>query len=250
MKLIPNLNARDMKSVEIFSKKFKECEILFWGKECDQKLMKDVKEKMDKHEMSAYAVHVPNFRINEDDREINRLLDFVLKVNYIFYPKIINMHCQYGNVEKMKENLRIVLQMIPENVVLTIENLTKASANIYSPESAENFFKDMNYENLGLCLDISHIQVRNEKDHTKDVLEFIERMKNKIKHIHISDVKKIDNKISSKFIKHQPIGEGIIEWKKVKEKLIEINYNGYATIEYMPEYNERIEKAVDFLREL
>ena len=256
VRLIPHVNAEDTKEIKRLSKRFDGCEILFWHRDGLRERILDVKETIEETKMRAHVIHIPNYHINREGeagrKEVSELVDLISKIYALFKPKIINMHCLYKRVEEMKKNLMIVLESIPKDVVITIENMTRKKANIRDSESAKRFFEDLDYTNIGLCLDVCHVPLSGDilnseskelisKMHTKFILEFISEVRDKLKHLHISDVKIVDGKV----LKHQPIGEGIIRWCEIKEMLEGIGYNGFGTIEYLSEYRDKINETIE-----
>jgi sugar phosphate isomerase/epimerase len=247
MKIIQHINA---KRLDVKNIKNNELEILFWDRNTISEDLKRAAELQKEYNIKFVAVHLPNYHINKENSEMETLsLIEIIEKLQILSPKIVNMHCLYGGVEEMVKNLCPVLSSLPDRITFTIENMTKSKANIHDVESAKSFvnlIKKFEFINFGLCFDITHLSVKNEKSHTNDVLNYIEELKDFIKHIHISDVKKENGSFS----KHQLIGTGIINWKIVKEKLIEIKYDGFLTIEYLPEYEDKFFESLELWEKL
>ena len=100
----------------------------------------------------------------------------------------------------------------------------------------DRILNDVKSDHLGLCLDTGHLHYCKV-----DPYNAIIKYQNKIQHMHIKDINQnILNKVYENKIDFDtavrmgvfcPLGNGIIDFKKVYKNLDEISYSGYATIE-------------------
>lgn len=233
-----------IQSIKFDDEKFftKECEVVFWRRKNLDEEINIIKEKLKKEGVKVVAIHLSNYHINKEGKEGKEELENLkrdIKKLLFFNPEIINMHCLYGNPEIMIKNLITLHEDLEAfGMFFTIENMSKRKANIFDANSAKSFFSSLP-ERFGLCFDISHVPVIDEKNHTSYIIDFIDSVSERIKHIHLSDVRKINGK----YVKHQPIGTGIIDMERIKERISKLNV--YVTIEYMPEYKEEIGESIE-----
>lgn len=104
------------------------------------------------------------------------------------------------------------------NIKIAIENVPPINFFKYA-------FDNLNYDNLGLCFDSGHWHCYF--DDNLDLTPF----KNKIFAVHLHDNDASDDQ-------HLNVGDGTVDWKKVKKMLKMANYNGPITLEscYQKEY--------------
>ncbi len=251
MDLIPEINAKHPEEMAKLCDVFRECEVLFWF-DClptDDKMVNQIKRKAKQTGMQIYAVHLPSYFINKSFAETQKLVNVIHKMNAVFEPKVVNMHCLYGRREETKNSIKYVLEKIPEEITFTIENMARKNANLREPETVPAFLHGLKeFKNFGLCLDTTHLPVSDEKKHTASIIKFIELSGNKLKHLHFSDVAK-DRK-TGEWLKHQPMGTGIINWGEIKSKLTAQKYAGKATIEYLLEHKGKVKEAAAYWNSL
>jgi len=84
---------------------------------------------------------------------------------------------------------------------------------------------------IGLTLDVAHAHTSHQ------TLEFIEKLSDKIVHIHVSDNE-------GKYDSHRGIGYGNIDWKAVAQALKRIRYKGLIMLESI----EHIEESLQSMR--
>ncbi|MBN2852487.1 MAG: sugar phosphate isomerase/epimerase, partial [Clostridia bacterium] len=112
-----------------------------------------------------------------------------------------------------------------------------ALENIREPSKLEKIFASITHPNLGLCYDSGH---ENCYSFGTDLLT---TYKDRIKALHLHDNDGKDDQ-------HRIIGEGNINWEKVKRKIEKRNYKGAVTLEVSNEFS-KLYKEVDieeFLR--
>jgi sugar phosphate isomerase/epimerase len=94
------------------------------------------------------------------------------------------------------------------------------AGSIVNPDEFIPIFKQ--FPNLKLTLDIGHANIGSKFD--KRNLEFINKLGDRIGHVHASDnFGKDDN--------HLPIGAGVINFKKIIKRLKKIGYDDTVTLE-------------------
>lgn len=120
------------------------------------------------------------------------------------------------------------------NVKVAIENCPDTGNIATSPYRWERIFGAINYKNLGLCYDPSHL-VRLMIDPYKPIYKFAD----KIFYIHIKDTEIDEEKLSFMGIvesrswwRYRLPGFGRIDWNKFVLTLREAGFDGYLSIEH------------------
>ena len=114
---------------------------------------------------------------------------------------------------------------------------------------------------MGICIDTAHLYYCGV-----DVCQTIQKYSNLIMHIHFKDINQdvlnmvYNNNLDfDSAVKNQvfcPLGNGVIDFKKIINQLNNINYNGYATIEQDIDPNEGLDsinyamKSLSYLEKL
>ncbi len=125
----------------------------------------------------------------------------------------------------------------------------------------ENIINDVNSEYMGICIDTAHLHYCGV-----DVCKTIQKYSNLIMHVHFKDINQdvLNIVYNNNFdfdtaVKNQvfcPLGNGVINFKKIIKLLNDINYNGYATIEQDIDPNEGLDpinyamKSLSYLEKL
>lgn len=124
-----------------------------------------------------------------------------------------------------------------------------------------NFLNDVPSEIAGLCLDTGHLHYA-----CMDPVQWLGKYADRLDYVHFKD---INQKIYEDVIKREigffeackenvmcPIGQGIIDYTAIKNKLLEIGYKGWITIEQERDpldadgSFEDIKKSRDYLRKI
>ena len=122
--------------------------------------------------------------------------------------------------EEVKEYLKEVIKPVLEkcyekNVFLCIEPLARTETNfINKAEEAIKIIEEINHPNLKL-----HLDVKAMCDEEKTIPEIIEIGAKYLKHFHVNDKNLLGP------------GFGEVDYKPIIEKLKEIGYNGWLSVE-------------------
>lgn len=138
--------------------------------------------------------------------------------------------------EYLKEVILPVLERCKEkNVYLCIEPLARSETNfINRAEEAIEIIEEINHPFLKL-----HLDVKAMSDEGKPIPEIIEKGAKYLKHFHVNDKNLLGP------------GFGEIDYKPIIEKLKEINYNGWLSVEvfdFSPGAEEIAEKSIKYLK--
>lgn len=110
-------------------------------------------------------------------------------------------------------------------IVVCLENLITSPA-VNTAEGLMFFMEKLNSENLGICLDTGHLNLRD-----KNQAEFIRRTKNYLKALHLADNEgERDQHL-------MPYGKGSVDFKTVISEAKAINYQGLYNLEIPGEVN-------------
>ena len=124
------------------------------------------------------------------------------------------------NLAFMRDLLRTAKEY---GVTVCLENMPMPKFTIGSPEEVLRFVKEINDENLQICLDTGHVSVYSDlslKEEVKRLGDYI-----KVLHVHDNDFG-IDAHMFPTF--------GIINWAEFADALKEINYDGVFSLETCP----------------
>ena len=150
-----------------------------------------------------------------------------------------------GFYKWLRKNYQVIIdKAVPMRVAF--ENMTTRRKI-----SNEKFFKLF----PSYALDTSHIGT-----HRQDPVEMLEAIRGKLTHIHLSDsdFKKRENRVELIADCHMMPGTGKLPLKKFLKKLKEIKYDGFITVELLPESVDagksdaevvrNLKKALNFVR--
>jgi sugar phosphate isomerase/epimerase len=120
-------------------------------------------------------------------------------------------------------------------IKIAIENMLARSELAYDPDTIMRFLNEVGSKNIGLTLDVGHLNVIGVSLST-----FLGRMKDSILNVHISDN---DGSNDS----HGPIGSGNIDFRKLVNEIREFNYQGLLTFEILSSWRwtiQELDKAI------
>ncbi len=140
-------------------------------------------------------------------------------------------------VKNIKDCLYAVKDIIEENkITLLLEPINCSERTNYLMPEADDvmkIIKDVNSGYIKLLYDVYHQNITGDFS-----LEYIIENINHIGHIHIADVPG----------RNEP-GSGIINFKNILTTLNDLNYNGYAGLEYVPA-NATVADTVKDIKEI
>ncbi|MDE1161227.1 MAG: TIM barrel protein [Acidobacteriaceae bacterium] len=129
------------------------------------------------------------------------------------------------NWEQYIQSLRYAAERAEEyGITIIVEPMCHQAVPDYyveTPEVAARAIAAAGKRNIGLLLDVFHVITAG-----LDLDGQIRRYREQIKHVHISDVPG----------RHEP-GTGTIDFKQLKQTLLETQYRGYLGCEYIPRSN-------------
>ena len=128
---------------------------------------------------------------------------------------------------------RVIIRAEVLGITICLENLSETVTHL------TRAFKALPL--LQLTLDIGHAQLLSEENTS---FGFMARYPERIKHIHMHDNLGGD---SPKDDLHLPVGEGIIDFKKIVKELNVIGYNGTISLELKP---WEIKKCLDYVKQV
>lgn len=236
IKPIPSLSPDELDVLDPGN--FDEIELMLFDKNIPVSQMNDVFCSLYDRNVSVYSVHLPNFALNRPrSRQIELFEEFAGNVSEIFHPRVMVIHSLYGGLADLVSNLRKLSGKLPGGVILAIENLPRPRANIQTLQSLRQFFEALAPlpENVGFCLDTTHVPTPSASGHTGEIIKFIRAVPEALVHMHISD-KRWDSSFGDGdplgWIQHEPLGKGITDWKRVKMALTGEGYSGRVVLEY------------------
>ncbi len=127
----------------------------------------------------------------------------------------------------LKEHINYGLKLINKNQFILLENMPGKEYLFYSPKPMKKFIDSFNSKQLGICWDVGHAYIVNNKTY----LSFPRILKSLIKEVHMVDVRKT-GKI---FTDHYPLGSGILDFKKIIQALKKASFNDLIVMEIIPD---------------
>lgn len=204
-----------------------------------------------RHLNSEVVMHLPFGKDNnlcdmEDyHRVIQRMKDAIEFTSH-FGTKKLTLHLGYVDKEKpRKEYITHIIGVLKllctfaskYNMCIMIENMPTSDELGYSPYEIRDIINAVGAENLKFILDTGHAHVSEY-----EITDFIDVLHDKLYHMHFSD-----NHGQSD--EHLRMGAGTIDFKKVFDKLKEVNYSNlhcmeilFATSDELREYAKDFDK--------
>jgi len=170
--------------------------------------------------------------------ELNKRVDLACELGfeYVTISTGVDVSKSFKeNVQLFKEFITPILEKCKDHdVKVAIENCPGTGNIATSPYRWREIFRAVNFKNLGLCYDPSHL-VRLFIDPYKPIREFADR----IFYIHAKDTEIDRDKLSWMGIveprgwwKYRLPGFGLIDWNKFILRLKEVGFDGYISIEH------------------
>jgi len=128
---------------------------------------------------------------------------------------------------------RIIDRATDDGITICLENLSENAAHMAVPFSY--------LPSLNMTLDIGHAQLLTDVNTS---CGFVEQYPERIKHIHLHDNRGGDSYLDDL---HLPPGEGIINFKKIFDRLSGIAYKRTITLELTP---PEIKKCLGYVKKL
>jgi len=134
-----------------------------------------------------------------------------------------------------------------------------AGGYIEFADEIADIVRDIDYETAGLCLDTGHLHYSR-----MDPVEMLRKYRDRLDYIHFKDIKaEVHDRVLKEHIRFFiacdegvmcPIGEGVIEYEKIRDFLQESGYSGFITIEQERDPRELegtlddVRKSLEYLR--
>ncbi len=111
--------------------------------------------------------------------------------------------------------------------------LLETHGDIVSLENIEPIINKIEYENFGIIWDVGH----TFKVYGEDVSVFLDKMWQYIKHVHIKDLRKVDEQLELCMI-----GQGVIPIPELLQELKKRGYRGYISLEWEKRWHNSLEE--------
>ena len=156
------------------------------------------------------------------------LATYILGAKYFVIHPIMPFGADYIPREKWLENrlinkefFRRICDMARNyNVVICLENMPFKETGISTPTEIADFVREMNDDNLKMCLDTGHLNLFPDLDLAKEVRACGDLIK--VLHVH-------DN--HGFYDEHSYPYSGTVNWKKFGKLLKEVGYEGVFSLE-------------------
>lgn len=223
------------KAVKTFENLSGECKIWEIVDECKLRLNKlkvQTLKELGKSFPFEYTVHSPFCDINiaSINPQIRKIALKIIKRSMSFAgeleAKMYIFHPGFYDPFNLKITEKLNLQSIKTltkyaedlSLPIALENLPKELRSLTKVEDFEKFFDKIDENKLWIALDVGHAYT------VKQLNTFLERFKDRIKHIHLHNNNGSDDL-------HLGLDEGNIDWKSVVKRLKENGFNGFVIVE-------------------
>ncbi len=154
----------------------------------------------------------------------------LLTIHLWLDPRFLTRDAIAYKVDFLKRLIEIASD---EGVTVCLENLSETATHL------EGVLKALPH--LNLTLDMGHAQLLSERNTSYG---FMEKYSDRIRHIHVHDNHGGNSPDDDL---HLPVGEGSVDFKRIFQKLKEIDYCGTMTMELRP---WEIKKCLGYVRQL
>lgn len=188
----------------------------------------DVKKFADKYGIKLWSFHLPFYPFEQidisalDEKQrmftLSYFSEIIEKATAIGFDKFV-VHASGEPIDDRERGKRMSqaqksFAFLAEfawerGAVIAVEDLPRTCLGRNSDDVKDLISAD---ERLKVCFDTNHLLV-------EDNLDFMEKLKDKIITVHISDYDRINER-------HWLPGEGVVDWQKMLEKFREIGYKG------------------------
>lgn len=159
-----------------------------------------------------------------------------LNSKFIILHPDLPVNCQKHRAKEiLYDHIKYGLRLINKNQMILIENMPSRRYTLSKPKEIKDFVSSLKSSRVGCVWDIPHSKLAMGNKY----LEFPKILRNKIKEVHISDIK---NKKD-----HLPLGKGNLNIKEVIKNLKDINYKGDIILEILSGDIYHIKKSKDIL---
>ena len=238
----PNRSKNEIEEFEECLKKgvFVGCEF-FYPYNRDEKFKNEYIEALKKYKKynCEFVCHLPYGKYNNlatyDNLEnvMNRLFDAIEFASKLPTTKLTLHPGELdGSLEKNEAielaclNIKKICKYASKyNMTIMLENLVGCNELMRTPEEYFEMKEKINENNLKFIFDVAHYNASfQDENHIKNINLFVEKVKNDLYHLHISDNDGIKDM-------HAKIGLGNIDFYSYFKKLQEIGYNGLYSSE-------------------
>ncbi|TDF99842.1 sugar phosphate isomerase/epimerase family protein [Paenibacillus piri] len=159
---------------------------------------------------------------NEISKDVCHKLRMIDAARELGCHRIVATGSRRGQAGGLEAIIAVLKQIMPyaeeQGVLVCLENHT--NNNLEFIEDYTSVFTVIDSPNIGVCVDTGHFEASNiELD------EVIDKLHSKINHIHVKET--IEKGIES-FVR---FGQGVTDNNTFIEKMIELRYKGYITVE-------------------
>ncbi|RCW41547.1 MULTISPECIES: sugar phosphate isomerase/epimerase [unclassified Halanaerobium] len=252
-----SMKENNIKNIEFWAGSPHYSRLSFYNSLSAENYLKRIKKKLDSLNMKTimYTPELLNYPFNLSSNSLeerNITLDYlkksicdakILDCNNLFINSGCGLrdHPLKSNWEKNVDSINKILELASEyNTKIVIEQLQPYESNlITNRDDLLNLYKEVEFDNLDVCLDVVAMEVAKE-----NIEDYFSILKENIKHIHFSDGNPSG---------HLILGEGQLPLNKYINCLEKNNYYNFLTLEindsiYWENPHKSIKNSLEFLR--
>ncbi|WP_461205884.1 sugar phosphate isomerase/epimerase family protein [Clostridium sp. DL1XJH146] len=155
-----------------------------------------------------------------------------LKVPYIriFGDKIPDLSKKEETIDAIANGINELCKYASHKGVVC---LLETHGDIVSIENIEPIINKIKHKNFGIIWDVGH----TFKIYGDDISKFLDKMWKYIKHVHIKDLKRVNNQLELCMI-----GDGVIPVPELIKELKKRGYKGYISLEWEKRWHNSLEE--------
>ncbi len=185
-----------------------------------------------------YSVHLPAYQLGDGETasDLAKALGTIIEA---VDPKLFVLHVSKPPLKKWGAEMGAVLRDLPPDVVIALENVGVDKDKMRFPDRVPLVLDSIGAvpENLGFCLDVTHVIPRDQtKGTTEDkegeiianVFRFMDAMGARLRHMHLSNTRYE----GEKRLQHLPLDDGILDFGRIKRELESRGFSGKCVLEF------------------
>lgn len=206
---------------------FRNVELNMWHPQAFTRPVRDfIKRKCSELDIEAAAIHLSGGFGKEPVRDYCHKMVAMQTAAELGVKLIVSSGYDKGQTAGISEVIASLKRILPlaedMGISISLENHCNNDLAVYADYAA--IFDSIDSPNLGICIDTGHFEAAGQ-----DLDEIIDGFAAKINHIHLKENKGMGTKQFTRF------GEGTTDNCHVIERMTELGYSGFMTVELSPE---------------
>ncbi|MFN7991179.1 MAG: TIM barrel protein [Candidatus Micrarchaeia archaeon] len=215
-----------------------EAEYRLRRKEIDKSLLRETTSFMLENCIYPYSVHLPAYQLGDGETasDVIKAIDTIIEA---VDPALFVLHVSKPPLLKWGSEVRDILRNLPPDRTIALENVGVDGDKMRFPDRVGPVLSAIGDppDNLGFCLDITHVVPRNpnrgtigekEAEIFSTILAFMDAMGSRLRHMHLSNTRYE----GTKRLQHLPFDEGVLDIARIKTELSVRGFGGKCVLEF------------------